>query len=268
MFIFFLLGLAIGSFLNVVINRTESGEDVVSEPSHCPKCRKKLLWYELVPLFSFVVQIGKCRGCGQRISSQYPLVELFTGVFFALAYSTLFSSAAVFGADFLTLLKFGWLLLAVSFFIIIFVYDFKTYIIPDRFVYPAIALAFIYNAAVHFLRPCDFSLACPVWNDFFAAGLGFGFFFFLIVLSRGRWMGGGDAKLVIFMGLVLGWPKILAALFLAFFVGSIVGLTLIAFRKKGLQSQIPFGPLLAGASLVVLFFGEGLINWYLGLLGF
>src|SRR3972149_5072327 len=86
MFIFFLLGLAIGSFLNVVINRTESGEDVVSEPSHCPKCRKKLLWYELVPLFSFVVQIGKCRGCGQRISSQYPLVELFTGVFFALAY--------------------------------------------------------------------------------------------------------------------------------------------------------------------------------------
>ena len=81
-------------------------------------------------------------------------------------------------------------------------------------------------------------------------------------------MGGGDAKLAIFMGLVLGWPKILAALFLAFFVGSIVGLTLIATRKKGLQSQIPFGPLLAGASLIVMFFGEGLINWYLGLLGF
>lgn len=268
MFVFFIFGLAIGSFLNVVINRTESGEDVVSEPSHCPNCRKKLHWYELIPLFSFAVQMGKCRGCGQRISLQYPLVELFTGVFFALAYSTLFFSSGLENADFLTLLKFGWRLLVVGFFIIIFVYDFKTYIIPNQFIYPAVALAFVYNAVVHFLRPCDFSLACPVWNNFFAAAIGFGFFFLLIVLSKGRWMGGGDAKLAIFMGLVLGWPKILAALFLAFFVGSIVGLTLIAFRKKGLQSQIPFGPLLAGASLVVMFFGERLIDWYLGLLGF
>lgn len=268
MFVFFIFGLAIGSFLNVVINRTESGEDVVSEPSHCPKCRKKLHWYELVPLFSFAVQRGKCRGCGQRISLQYPLVELSTGVFFALSYSALFSSPSGFGVDFLTLFGLVWRLAAVGFFIIIFVYDFKTYIIPNQFIYPAIGLAFIYNSVIHFLRPCDFSLACPVWNNFFAAALGFCFFFLLIALSRGRWMGGGDAKLAIFMGLVLGWPGILAALFLAFFAGSVVGLALVATRQKEMRGEIPFGPFLAGASLAVMFFGERLIDWYLNILGF
>lgn len=242
---FFILGLAVGSFLNSIIYRLDTGESIVKTRSHCPYCKKTLSWFELIPLVSFILQKGRCRHCKKPISLQYPLVELATGVLFAFIGFNVF-----------------WLFV-ISCLIVIFVYDLKHYIIPNEVIYSAIVIAFLYRL----FGIWDFGN----WNLFEIWDLVLGilptlFFVAIILFSRGRWMGVGDVKLVLFMGLVLGWPKILVALFLAFLIGAFVSIILIIFKKKTLKSQIPFGPFLAGATVLALFIGDALINWYLGLI--
>jgi prepilin signal peptidase PulO-like enzyme (type II secretory pathway) len=231
---FFLIGLAVGSFLNCLIHRLETGESVIKKRSYCPYCKKILSWFELIPLMSFILQGGKCRKCHKKISWQYPLVELLTGAFFAFIGFNVF-----------------WLFI-VSCLVVIFVYDLKHYIIPNEVIYPAIIIAFLYRLFDGF-------------NYFLAAILVGAFFLVIVLVSKGKWMGVGDIKLALFMGLILGWPKILVALFLAFLIGALVSVILILFKKKTLKSQIPFGPFLSGATIVAMFWGNFLIDWYLNL---
>ena len=241
-FLIFILGLIVGSFLNAVIYRLHSGESIIKARSHCVKCGHVLSWYELVPVLSFVLQAGKCRACKDRISFHYPAVELAT--------------ASVFAAVLYYNLPLPYTLTISSFLIAIFVYDLKHYIIPDKIIYPAILLSGIWRLAF------SDELLSSVY-----AGLTASVFFALIFfVSRGKWLGFGDVKLAFFMGLFLGWPNIAIALFAAFVLGGIVGIGLVGLHLKTMRSQVPFGPFLVTGTFIALFWGREITDWYLNLL--
>ncbi len=244
----FIFGLIIGSFLNCVIYRLEIGKKPFGR-SFCPRCKHKLSWQDLIPVLSFVILKGKCRYCHKKISIQYPLVELATGFLFLFT---------VYGLRF-TVLEAVFYLIINCFLIIVFVYDLKHYIIPDKVIFPAIIITFFYQL----FRVLD--LGFGHWDFIFSAFLASGFFLAIVLISKGRWMGMGDVKLAFFMGLFLGFPQIFVALFLSFFIGAIIGIGLIALNKKGLKSEIPFGPFLVVGTFIALFYGEQIINWYLSL---
>ena len=240
----FLLGTIIGSFLNCVIYRLEIGKSFLWGHSFCPYCKHKLAWYDLIPVFSFLTLKGKCRYCQKPISLHYPLVELATAILFVL----IFNSQDLFNTSYL--------LLIASFLIIIFVYDLKHYIIPDKVIFPAIATAFIYNLL---------NIRHLILNTLPAALGASGFFLAIYFASKGKWLGFGDVKLSFLMGFILGFPNIVVALFLAFLTGAITGLILIAQSKKTLKSMVPFGPFLVFGTFLAMFYGEPIINWYCNL---
>lgn len=252
MFLIFLYGLIIGSFLNALVYRLEKGESVVRGRSKCPKCKKEIQWYDLIPVLSWFILNGRCRYCKERISIQYPLVELTTGLIFGLTYLFV-SPVALF--DFVILFFY---LFFVASLIGIFVYDFKHQIIPDEIIYPLLVGALVFTALVSF-QSGDF-------RDFglhLVTGLiSGGFFYFLAAVSDGKWMGGGDIKLAAFMGLLLGGKAALLAFYFAFILGALVGLILIALGKKKYSSKIPFAPFLVAGTLVSLFFFENIISFY------
>ena len=258
-FVIFLFGLAVGSFLNCIIFRLETNQSFLIGRSFCPNCKHILGWQDLTPIFSFLILKGKCRYCQKPISWQYPLVEISTAVLFV----------AVFNPQNFLLSAFYFLLS--SLLIIIFVYDLKHYLIPDKIIYPAIIIAFVYQ--LFRILNFEFILKFGFWNlDFkslinplLSAILASVFFLAIVMVSRGKWMGVGDIKLAFLMGLILGWPNILFALFSSFFIGAIVGIGLIISGKKTLKSEIPFGPFLVTGTFLSLFFGEKIINCYLSL---
>lgn len=208
-----ILGLAVGSFLNVLIDRLPKGQNVLTGRSRCDYCSKTLRWYELIPLFSFFIQGGRCRRCHKKLSWQYPIVELATGIaFFYGVHPLLFSSLLV-----------------------IFVADLKYQIIPDSMI--VIGVIGVIGA---------------IRENFFAAAGAAGFFLLLYVITRGRGMGLGDVKLAFLMGLILGFPKIVIACYLAFLTGAAVGVILILLGKKRWKSKIAFGPFLVIGTLIAL----------------
>ena len=251
--IIFVLGLIVGSFLNCVIYRLEKKESFLKGRSYCPKCHHQLNWKDLVPILSFIELGGKCRYCREKISWQYPLVELITGVLFIAVSHLAFPG-------FLLLVLY---LLISSFLIIIFVYDLKYYLIPDEVIFPAIIISFLYQIFGNW--KLEIGNLSPILNPLFSA-LGASLFFLTIFLvSRGKWLGFGDVKLGFLMGLFLSFPNILVALFFSFLTGAIIGLGLILSGKKSLKSEVPFGPFLVTGTFIALFFGEKIINWYFGL---
>ncbi|MBZ9578329.1 prepilin peptidase [Patescibacteria group bacterium] len=254
----FLFGLAVGSFLNSIIHRLHTGESFLFTHSYCPHCKHKLSWQDLIPILSFLILKGKCRYCKKKVSLQYPLVESATGILFIL--TTHYTLLTI---SYESLLFTVYCLLLSCFLIIIFVYDLKHYIIPDKIIYPAIGIAFIYNILYsYFIIHNSYFLV----NSLLAAFTGGLSFLFIFLLSGGKWMGFGDVKLVFFMGLFLSFPDILVALFLAFLVGAIIGIGLISAGKKTLKSEVPFGPFLVTGAFIAFCFGNQIVNWYLKIL--
>jgi len=251
-FIIFLFGLVVGSFLNCLIYRLETGQSFLRGRSFCPDCKHKLGFWDLIPVLSFVWLRGRCRYCQKKISLQYPLVEIATGILFVLF--VLFFEIRF---PIIDIREIGFLII-IPFLVVIFVYDLKHFIIPDKVIYPAIVIALIYN-----LQRCDLLGRSHLLFSALGAAAFFGA---IVLISRGKWMGIGDIKLAFLMGLVLGFPNILAALFLAFFLGAIIGIGLIIFNRKTLKSEVPFGPFLVTGTLAALFWGEAIINWYLNLI--
>jgi len=244
----FLLGLIVGSFLNCVIYRLEENKSFLKGRSYCPHCKHILNWQDLIPLLSFLFLKGRCRYCQKPISLQYPLVELVTGL--------LFVSFFIFHFSF-------FIFLIACFLIIIFVYDLRHYIIPDKIIYPAILVSGIWYlvSSIFLGLYTKYEILNTIYSAFGAAA----FFLLIVLISRGKWMGVGDIKLAFLMGLVLSPPKILVALFLAFFIGAIIGVGLIISGKKTLKSEVPFGPFLVTGTFIALFFGEKIIQCYLNL---
>jgi len=254
--VLFLLGLFIGSFLNVVTVRYNTGRSMVTGRSMCFSCGKTLKWYELVPVISFVLQGGRCHGCKSRISWQYPAVEFLTGMLFALVW--VFVPVAQ--ADPLAL---AYYLIMMALLVAITVYDLKHQIIPDAFVYAFAALAlgyFVLNT-----ENFDAILSIPALYTLLAGPFLALPFAALWLVSKGRWIGLGDAKLALGIGWFLGLPLGGSAIILSFWVGAAVGLLLIAAshahahithaKTFSLKSEIPFGPFMILGMLAVLFSG-------------
>lgn len=237
-----LFGLAVGSFLNAVIFRLKAGKSFLAGRSACPKCQHLLKASDLIPIFSFIGLAGRCRYCRQKISWQYPLVEAGLGLSFCLLFFYFSLS-----------LEFFFYLIISSFLLVILVYDLKHHLILDKVTVPAIILAFIFNLI----------LRVSLLDLILGGILGGGFFLAQYALSSGKWIGGGDIRLGVLMGFILGWHKLLAALFIAYFAGAIFSLFLIIFRKKKLKSRLPFGPFLVLATFVCLLLGDKIIAWYL-----
>lgn len=252
-FFVFLFGLITGSFLNVVIYRLEIGEKLGGR-SYCPHCRQTLRWIDLIPVASFLLLGGKCGHCKGKISVEYPIVEILTGLVFILIFNyqlprfelSLLTQAGIFYFLF-SIFSFY----IASSLIVIFIYDLKHYIIPDKVLIPSIAVTVIYQLIFQF----NFF----VFNSLPAA-LAISFIFTAIfLLSRGKWMGFGDCKLVILLGLILGYPLIFPGMFLSFLFGSIIGLGLMVLGKKGLKSEVPFAPFLIIGTASALLFGDKII---------
>ncbi|MFA6307868.1 MAG: prepilin peptidase [Patescibacteria group bacterium] len=251
----FILGLFIGSFLNVVILRLHRQESFIKGASKCLFCKHRLYPKDLVPLFSFLFLQGRCRYCKKRFSQQYPLVELATGLAFVLVFLKVIPSldlTSISALQFLHLLDW-WMI--VGFLIIIFVYDLKYYLILDKVVWPAIVLAFFANLFLGF----------SILNLVLAAVIGGGFFLLQFVMSKGRWIGGGDIRLGVFMGVILGWPHILTALFISYILGSFISIFLLLGKRKEWGDKVPFGTFLALGTFVTMLWGSALMKGYLAL---
>lgn len=249
----FVFGLLIGSFLNVVLWRTRENLSIVLARSICPECRHQLAWYDNIPLVSFLFLLGgHCRYCQQKISWQYPLVEFVTGILFVLV-AWQYHGREIFVTPEMVA---SWLI--TSFLIFIFVYDWKYQEILDRVTLLPAVLVYLFAV----------SMQWHAWYDLLLAGfIGGGFFAVQYIFSKGRWIGGGDIRLGIFMGIILGWPKIILALGLAYVAGAILSLVIISFDKnKSLKSEVPFGTYLAAATFFTMLWGDEILRWYLGLL--
>jgi len=265
------LGLIIGSFLNCVIYRLHIKKSFLRGRSFCPHCRHQLAWYDNLPLLSFVLLKGRCRYCQRRISWQYPLVEAITAVLFLLVYGVTFGYSQISSELILNIHLVDWLLLLRNWFftsvlIIIFIYDLKYYLILDKVVLPAIALSLLINLLIVILQPAPLPWWSFLFNYLLAALIVGGFFLIQFIVSHGRWIGGGDIRLGVLMGVMLGWPQAILALSIAYIVGSVVGLILIAVGHKKMDSQIPLGIFLAPATWLVLLWGKLILAWYTQLL--
>ncbi|MBI2053744.1 MAG: prepilin peptidase [Candidatus Staskawiczbacteria bacterium] len=261
----FLFGVSSGSFLNCVIYRLEKKQKLAGR-SYCPDCKKQLKWQDIIPVFSFLFLKGKCRYCKNKISIQYPLVEISTALIFSIIFnfsrqSGIPPSGTIFSFQFLLNILF--LFYIAGALIIIFAYDLKHYIIPDKVLFPTIIIAVLYRIFNFSNFKFQISNLSELFSYVIAALLASGFFLAIFLFSRGRWMGFGDVKLAVLMGFILGFPDILVALFLAFFLGAIAGVMLIILKKKGLKSEIPFGPFLIAGTFLAMFWGKEIIEWYL-----
>lgn len=247
----FIFGAVVGSFLNVCICRMPKEESVVFPPSHCPCCDYLIRWYDNIPLLSYLLLRGKCRGCGTHISLQYPLVELLNGL---LTLALFLKFGPTF--SFLALFLFCSALVVITFI------DLEHQIIPDEISLPGIVIGFIFS----------FFLPWQTWlNSLLGILLGGGSL--LLVAYSYQWltgkegMGGGDIKLLAMMGAFLGWKSVLFVVFASSLIGSVVGITMMLVQKKDSKLAIPFGPYLAFAAVLYIFYGQQLIHWYLNLGG-
>ena len=249
-FFIFIVGLFAGSFLNVLADRLPKGKSPIKGRSHCDKCRKTLKWFDLIPLLSFISLKGKCRYCFTPLSFYYPIVELATGVIFALT----FYFFGIMNHE-LRIMDLFYYLFLVSSLIVIFFADLRYGIIPDKVVFSAITIIFLYL----FINPSSLII-----NHLFSAVGASLFFLLLFLITKGKGMGFGDVKFAFLMGLILGFPNIIVGLYVAFLTGAIIGCILILWRKKRVfGTAIPFGPFLVIGTLVSIFLGDFLFQNFL-----
>ena len=249
--IFFICGLIIGSFLNVVVYRLNLVENILGR-SHCPHCRKKIRWYDNVPILSFIILGARCRDCEEKISWQYPLVEFSTGAVFALTGFYFFSEGNA--LDWMSTLFY---LGIFSVLIVIFVYDLKFMEIPMIVLWAGViwSIAFYLFFDWQIFQPAAGIFSLKIFSGIMSGTACFLFFFTLAAGSREKWMGMGDAYLGLLAGLVCGWPVIVLAFLIAVSSGASVGIVLTLMKKKTMKSRIPFGPFLAfGVFLSIIFF--------------
>lgn len=249
----FVIGLCFGSFINALVYRLKYKQSIIKGRSKCPNCQKELGLLELVPIISFVIQKGRCTGCKENISWQYPLVELLSGLLFVIIYLVILPETLE-----EWIITVGYAFFSI-FLIAIFTYDFKYYLIPDVIVIPGIVLAIIFSLI---------SYNITIWKSFLGAAIAGGFFLFLVLVSKEKWMGWGDVKLGLFIGALLGWPLILLGLLMSFVLGAAVGIGLIIFKKKNMKSALPFGTFLTLSAVLVLLWGNRVLDWYLEIIGY
>ncbi|MEI6316192.1 MAG: prepilin peptidase [bacterium] len=251
--IFFFFGAIIGSFLNVVILRYRSGRSITSGRSVCFTCGRTLHWFEMIPIGSFLSQGGRCEGCKTKISWQYPIVEALTGTFFVLLYFHF--QYLLISTPLLFVILFTYYAIIISILLVLSVYDIRHKILPDRIVLYFVLLAFI---GMFFVQGDSLVIHIPRYTQFLAGILLPAPFTAMWFLSKGKWMGLGDSKLMVGIGFLLGLSAGFTAILFSFWIGAIVSIIiLIIFRIVGnrgvsLATAIPFGPFLALGTIIVL----------------
>jgi leader peptidase (prepilin peptidase)/N-methyltransferase len=249
-----LLGLLIGSFLNVVIWRVPRGESVRAPASHCPACDTPIRPWDNVPVLSWVLLRGRCRHCGTRISARYPAVELLTGVLFAVVSLAIGLTWAL--PAFLYLTAVG---VALTFI------DLDTKRLPN-----ALTLSSYPVMAGLLLLPAVADGAWSAYGRALLGGVALFAFYLVLALVYPAGMGLGDVKLAGVLGMALawlGWGVWLVGAFLGFLLGAVVGLGLMAVRRAGRRTAIPFGPFMVAGTLLAIVWGQDIADWYVGLLG-
>ncbi len=256
----FLLGLAIGSFLNVVIYRSPRKLSIVYPPSSCPSCGRPIRAWENIPLISyFLILRGRCAGCGNKISIQYPIVELFTAIVFTAV-------AMRFGltVEMFVYLAFSSTLIALS------VIDLQTQLLPDNIVLPGLFVACILALATLFPVFRPFWPISPV-DAFYGMSVGglplflIGWFYLKFLGKEG--MGGGDVKLMFFVGALLGPAKTFLTMFIGSSLGALIGLFYLWFSGGDRETRIPFGPFLSLGAWISMMWGKDMFQLYLDALG-
>ncbi|HYE12106.1 MAG TPA: prepilin peptidase [Patescibacteria group bacterium] len=239
--IIFILGLSIGSFLNVCIYRIPEKKSIAYPASHCPRCKHNLSAVDLIPVLGYVVNRGKCKYCGTKISIQYPMVELITAVVFLFLFNKFFLSV-----EFVKYAVLASMLILITF------VDLERQEIPDEVILFGLIIGLIFNV---------FDIKANMLPGIIGFVLGGGIFLLIAILTNGA-MGGGDIKLMAVLGLFLGWKFILLISLISFVIGAVASLILIATKIKGTKDYIPFGPFIAIAAMSVIFYGTQIIQLY------
>ncbi len=247
----FIFGTLIGSFLNVCIYRLPDEESIVFPGSHCRKCKKQIAWYDNIPVLSYLVLGGKCRKCKVKLSIQYPMIEVLTGLLFVLFYLSF--GPTVKGVVYLS---FSLALLVAT------AVDLRHRIIPDEISVGGLVVALILSAvfpALHHETTIQWSL----FHAFIGVLAGGGFLYASAMIAeiclKKEAMGGGDIKLLAFIGALLGWPGAVWTIFVSSILGSLFG---IYFRLRNKEEYFAFGPYISLAAFLYLFWGQGAISWY------
>lgn len=284
-----------GSFINNAAERLARGE-TLSGRSHCEFCNTKLGIKDLIPLFSYIQLKGKCRYCSKPLSKQYIFVEIATGIIFSVIYF-LVSRQEFVSADYLNnaihIVDFGIFIPLIFFYIvttsllILLITDYKYGMLYDKVVIPTIIFVLAYRIAVigyNYFHLYSFLNKTKIGQYFIKSGLAIShaqfasniflytllgsigialFFLLLIIITKGRGMGGGDLKLGFLIGLLSGWPNMVVSIFIGFLTGAIASCILLLVRKRSVGQTIPFGPFLILGCFIVMFFGDQLFGWYI-----
>lgn len=265
--IIFLLGIALGSFVNALVWRVyqqslSAKKRVASDArlslskgrSMCTHCQHELAWYDLLPVISWLSLAGKCRYCRQSIGWQYPAVEIVTAVLFVVSY--MYWPQELLGVTYQ--LSFALWLAAIVGLVALFVYDARWMLLPDRIVFPLIGLASVY-AVLQIIAQSSIGTAAAIAGSVFVSS---GIFYILYQVSAGRWIGGGDVKMGIALGLFLCSP-VLACLML--FTASLLGIVyalITGLAKSQKIKVVPFGPMLILATYITMLWGSRIVDWY------
>lgn len=252
-----LFGLIFGSFLNVVIYRFDDWVSIMKTRSHCRDCKTQLRWYDLVPLVSYITLRGRCRYCQKPISWQYPVVEVITACLFMAGYLLIYSTQNSFPpvtAGFI----FGFYILAIGSLITIFFHDLYEMYISDYlsyfFIAAALGFSLLYYGDWQLTLMGAFIITLPIA--------------LIVYPSHGKWMGEGDVKLALGLGIFTAYQGAVLTLVMSFLLGGFFGAIALMTKKARLKSAIPFAPFLIIGALISIFYGDKIINWYLSLLGY
>ena len=257
----FVLGLSMGSFINALVYRLYKGKSLWGR-SQCINCKKELSLIDLIPVLGFIFLRGKCRYCKKKISWQYPIVEFITGAIFILIFLKFIFASDLINCNLLQIIDLSLLFIFAVILITIFIFDLKYYIIPNKILFPGIILGFI-ALIIKSIYIWSFEL---VIAHLFSIFITFGFFLFLYLVSRGKWIGAGDVKFGILLGLILSWPQSLVMLFFSFVIGAMIGIVLLLLKLKKRKEKVPMGTFLVIGTFVSIFLGEIILEWYLGLI--
>ncbi len=268
--VIFTLGLIVGSFLNVVIHRLPRRISIISPPSFCPACHKRVNAWQNIPVLSYILLKGKCYYCSTKIPFRYPLIELFNGFFYLLILYK-------FGISLNAMLY----MMLISTLIIISFIDIDYQIIPDIITLPGIVIGFIAGAFLLFdpllIKNCEMNISSfglPVlycgeslpnlglMGSMIGLVTGGGLLYLIAVISKGG-MGGGDIKMMTMVGAALGWKSVFMTIFMGSLTGSIYGIALIIAKGKGRKTKIPFGPFLSIGAIVTILYGKEILYLYL-----
>ncbi len=266
--ILILLGLCFGSFVNALVWRlhqqslpkkkrvaSDTELSIAKGRSMCPHCKHALAWYDLLPIISWLSLFGKCRYCRRSISWQYPAVELLTAGLFVVSYLYWYEPVKT-GLE---AANFGLWLVALIMFMTLIVYDLRWMLLPNKIVFPLIGLGAVF-AAIRIITTDNLSLIPMAVAGMAVAG---GIFYVLFQISDGAWIGGGDVKLGFAIGLLLGSPFLaFLMLFIASLLGLLAALPAVVQKKSKLDTHIPFGPFLITSTIIVMLFGQRIIDWY------